>query len=68
MISFLFCLLLFIRRSGQKTFFKNKKRQNLEVLPFFCNFAAHFRNLNCKKTIISVKSLSLQYKIRIIRI
>ena len=24
MISFLFCLLLFIRRSGQKTFFKNK--------------------------------------------
>ena len=35
MISFLFCLLLFIRRSGQKTFFKNKKLQNLEVLPFF---------------------------------
>ncbi len=35
MISFLFCLLLFIRRSGQETFFKNKKRQNLEVLPFF---------------------------------
>jgi len=44
MISFLFCLLLFIRRSGQKTFFKNKKRQNLEVLPFFCNFAADFSN------------------------
>ena len=45
MISFLFCLLLFIRRSGQKTFFKNKKRQNLEVFAvFFCNFAADFSN------------------------
>ena len=35
MICFLFCLLLFIRRSGQKTFFKNKKRQNLEVFAVF---------------------------------